>query len=365
MSVINRIILVLCGLLFSLLLLEASVRFVPHPRAQQQLSRYSVKGHDRVRVDGMNKFFRETGYYYCRPSAIPGVGYELIPGARAEEKVNVYGMVGKEYPLIKSKNVYRILVLGDSVTEEYSFVKNLEARLNRECPNKVFELWNAGVGGYAVNQYAAYLKYKGFQYNPDMVIVDLCLNDFDLDTIVYYETEKGIVAYDNAGYNLSKAVPLNKWLYLHSYFYRFLISRLERVAVTYERKHADNFADGGKVDEGAVEGRYYLKTIRDMCAKHNVPLVVALFPYLKARAEYDDGESQSHRIMVKSLQEFGINFIDLDEYIPENIRPGLRSNLKLSPDYVHFTPEGYKLAAAAVTPYLIKNYFKAKCSDTR
>ncbi len=48
-----------------------------------------------------------------RPSSI--LGYERIP--RSAPGINSYGMIGKERRFKKSKNVFRILVLGDSVTE--------------------------------------------------------------------------------------------------------------------------------------------------------------------------------------------------------------------------------------------------------
>ena len=254
MLIIKKIILILCSLLVSLILVELIIRVTPSLRSKYQLSRYEVREHSAVssipkkeearnRAEGINKGYRKSGLYLYRPSTVLGLGYELVPHMLAEREVNSYGMVCKEYPIKKGPNVYRILVLGDSITQEYSFVENLETMLNGAHLGLDFELWNAGVGGYQINQYAAYLKYKGIRYKPDMVIVNFCLNDFDLDTIVYYETKDGVVGYRNAGYHLSRTIPLNKWYYRHSYLYRFLIVNLEKLLFTYEGKDKDYIFD--------------------------------------------------------------------------------------------------------------------------
>ncbi len=364
MLIIKKIILIFCSLLVSLILAELIIRITPSLRSKYQLSRYEVKKHSAVpcgipkkeearnKREGINKDYRKSGLYLYRPSKVPGLGYELIPYMPAEREVNSYGMVCKEYPIKKGPNVYRILVLGDSVTQEYSFVENLETMLNAAHLGLDFELWNAGTGGYQVNQYAAYLKYKGIRYEPDMVIVDFCLNDFDLDTIVYYETKNGVAGYRNTGYYLSKAIPLNKWCYRHSYLYRLLIINLEKLLFTHEGKNKDSAFDENQ------EGRYYLKSIMDICKKHKIPLLAVIFPYLKPLGEYTDGEKEQYKMISDSLRELDIDVIDLHAYIPEEIRHTFRSNKKVAQDIVHMKPEGYNFAARAVFSYLVKNYFE-------
>ncbi len=350
MMIIKKSILILCGLLFSLILVELVIRLTPSLRSKYQLCRYVVKEKEDINhVEALNETYRRSGQYLYRPSTVPGLGYELIPHMQAEREVNSYGMVCKEYPINKSPNVYRILVLGDSITQEYSFVKNLEAMLNDASANLVFELWNAGVGGYKVNQFAACLKYKGVLYKPDMVIMNLDLNDFGLDTVVYYETKDGIVGYRNAGYQLSKMIPLNKWYFIHSYLYRFIIINLENLLFNPTEEYKDNMVNTQR------EGKYHIKLIKDICVKHNIYLIGIIFPYLKPLGEYTDGERGRYKMILDSLRDLDINLVDLHGYIPEENRYIFRRNKQ---DLVHLTPEGYKVAATAVFGYLAKNYLK-------
>jgi len=352
MAIIKKIVLTLCSLVVSLILAELIIRTIPGLHSKYQPLRYAVGEKDINKVEGINEGYRISGFYLYRPSEVPGLGYELTPHAQAEREVNSYGIVCKEYPIKKRPGVYRILVLGDSITQEYSFVETLESMLNGTPSSFVFELWNAGVGGYQVNQYAAYFRHKGIRYKPDMVIVNFGLNDFDLDTVVYYETRKGVIGYHNAGYQLSKTVPLNKWYYRHSYLYRLLVVNLEKFL------SADRGENKDDIFNEKQEGKYYIKLIRDICREHKIYLFGVIFPYLKPLREYTDGEKERYKAILDSLHELGIDVIDLHEYIPEEIRHTFRSNKKVAQDLVHLTPEGYKFAAGIVFRYLAENYFE-------
>lgn len=346
----KKIILSLSSILFILLLFELGFRLIPALRSKYQFSRYVLKERgDIYSVEAINESFYRSGQYLYRPSEIPGLGYELVPHMQAEREVNSYGMVCKEYPINKRTNIYRILVLGDSITQDYNFVESLEEMLNDASSNLVFELWNAGVGGYQVNQYAAYLKYKGIRYKPDMVIVNFGLNDFDLNAVVYYETKDGVVGYRNAGYHLSKMIPLNKWYYKHSYLYRFLIINLENSFFGAKNQYA-NFS----VNK-LREGRYYIKLIKNICENRKISPLAVIFPYLKPLKEYTDGERKQYKMIFNSLSALDIEFIDLHEYMPEEERYMFKCNKQ---DYVHATPEGYRLEAKAVFKYLSENQFK-------
>lgn len=342
---IKKISLSLISLIFLLILLELLIRIFPATFIKYNLTRYSVSQKD---VDFMNRTFRESGSYFYRPSSIPELGYELIPGVRSmHATVNSYGLMGDEYPIKKAPNTYRILLLGDSIIQEGFFADGLKRLLNGVYPGWSFEVWNAGVGGYQVNQYLAYLKYKGAHFNPDMVIVQLGLNDFDINNIVYYLTKDGVVAYYNFANEISKLIPLNKWFFRHSYLYRFLISKAETLFVSFN-------INGSNANVKA-RGRYYLRAIKDICQKYKVSLLCVVFPYLKPLSGYNDVESKSYKDIIGALKNLSIEYIDLHKYFPEDVRSGLRF---FKNDYVHFSPTGEEMAAKSVFNYLVSNHIK-------
>lgn len=345
---IKKFSLSLISVIFLLILLELLIRFLPSTFIKFNLKRCAVSQEE---VDFMNRCPGEPKRCLYGPSSIPGLGYELIPGAEAmRARVNFYGMTGYEYKIKKTPSTYRILLLGDSIIQEGFFAENLKRLLNDTYPQWSFEVWNAGVGGYQVNQYAAYLKYKGIKYNPDMVIVNLGLNDFDITNIIYYQTKDGVIAYYNFANQLSKVIPLNKWLFRHSRLYRFLISKAEALFLS------SNTAESA-VNAEAEEGKYYLEIIRDICQKNKAILLCTVFAYLKPLAEYKGFEKKSYKNIVDSLRDLDIEYIDLHKYFPEDDRQDLRF---FKNDYVHLSPKGLEIAARAVFNYLVNNQLNEK-----
>lgn len=341
---VKKIFLLLLSVLLALALIEACFWFFPSLRYEYGLNSFGLQQRaKKTYVDPINSHYQKHGWYRCRPSSIPGLGYEIVPFSPSGRGANSRGMIGPEYRLEKGPDTYRILVLGDSIMQEHSFVEALEEILNNAGLRYDFEIWNAGVGGYQVNQYASYLRYKGIKYHPDMVLVNFDLNDFYTQTIVYYETRDGVVGYFNPGRGVSKKIPLNKGLFRHSYLYRFLI-------VTYEgflSRHQEGI-------DNEKEGRYYVSMIKEICQKRDILLFAAIFPYLKPFSEYNRSEKNDYRQIIDSLEDLNIDYIDLHAYIAGEARPSLKNK---KDDYVHPSPEGARIAAGEVFRYLMENYF--------
>jgi len=112
---------------------------------------------------------------------------------------NSLGYRGPEFNVEKSDNVYRILILGDSITfgwgveDNQTFSYLLQQQFNQEYPDKKIEIINAGWhGSYAPDSYYIYLKNEGLQLNPDLIILNLFpWNDIsDLDEMVWKEMDE-------------------------------------------------------------------------------------------------------------------------------------------------------------------------------
>jgi hypothetical protein len=92
-------------------------------------------------------------------------------------KTNSLGYRGREVTIEKPKDVYRILVLGDSFvlgvgvgSNDQTFSAVLENELNKTGKKK-FEIINAGFhDGFSPDSYYAYLLEEGLKLAPDMVI---------------------------------------------------------------------------------------------------------------------------------------------------------------------------------------------------
>ena len=299
---------------------------------------------------------RREDYQTYRPSDI--LGYEFIPNVNP--MINSLGMIGKERSIEKDKGTYRILVLGDSITAHNWYVESLEAKLNNSNPKLKykFELWNTGVPGYQVTQYANYLKFKGIKYNPDMVIIGFCLNDLQYSYHVYYKDRNRFTICYNPAIALSKKIYLNGFLFKHSYLHRLLILKIENSLT--DAQAGDSYLGVRSYDfklagyDNKAEGVYYLKIIQNICEERKTALLGVVFPYLKPLSEYTDSELYNYNKLIEMLKALMIDYIDLYNYFPEVKRYSLRLH---SFDYAHPSIEGHEIVADAIYAHLLENYF--------
>lgn len=104
-------------------------------------------------------------------------------------RFNNQGLRGPCRKIPKEKDVFRIIFLGDSFTEglqvkhENLFSTRLECLLNEKgiIRNKRVECVNLGLSGQGPAKHYVTLLEKGLVFEPDMVIEQLCINDFSED----------------------------------------------------------------------------------------------------------------------------------------------------------------------------------------
>src|ERR1035437_6099593 len=124
------------------------------------------------------------------PVANPRLSFAHAPNRSAflmgvPVSINSHGLRDREYSLAKPRDVYRIVMLGDSTTfgwgvpVEQTVAKILERQLNAAThdEHRRFEVLNAGVGNYGtVQEFNHYLTYDR-AFSPDLVILEYFIND--------------------------------------------------------------------------------------------------------------------------------------------------------------------------------------------
>lgn len=117
-----------------------------------------------------------TGYF---PEEI----MRQVGRSRVPVRTNSLGLRTPEVAQPKLADSYRILVLGDSVTfgwgirGEDTFASQLASLLGTLRPEQRFEVINAGVSGYGTWQETLWLVSQGMALEPDLIIVQVHLND--------------------------------------------------------------------------------------------------------------------------------------------------------------------------------------------
>lgn len=130
-----------------------------------------------------------------RLSDDPLLGYEYRPSYGGEGegfdaphrtiRTNAHGFRDRELPLAKPPGTIRVIAFGDSTTAgncvddfEDVYPKVLERLLAQRADGTRYEVLNQGVGGYHTRQEIRMLETKGLAFEPDVVTVMFCVNDY-------------------------------------------------------------------------------------------------------------------------------------------------------------------------------------------
>lgn len=130
--------------------------------------------------------------HIIEPSDHSRLVYELQPNldiifGHRVLRTNADGMRDDvNYPIEKPDGVIRIIGIGDSgmfgwgVNQGEEYMAVLRSNLNARADGPRFEVMHVAVPGYNTQLEVESLRVKGLKYNPDIVIVGWCDNDFSL-----------------------------------------------------------------------------------------------------------------------------------------------------------------------------------------
>jgi hypothetical protein len=197
-----------------------------------------------------------------RPSSVPGLLYELRPGAvasiPAEEaegvedehawwtdpriiEVNELGHRGPERTPAKPPGVYRILALGGSntfgaaVSNGESWPGALERSLAAQTGRKV-EVWNLGVNGYVTAQKLTQARDALRRFAPDLLLFQLyntgprnILLSKEVDVVAAFHDAPSLYR-ETLLWSPSESEKIRSWLWGRAHLYRAIVLALNRRA---------------------------------------------------------------------------------------------------------------------------------------
>ena len=216
----------------------------------------------------------------------PGAGYTLMkPDSHYEWQgipvdINSHGLRGPETTYEKPPSTYRILNLGDSVAMgwgvrvEETYGRQLEGLLNEQGAGGLqYEVINAGVPGWNLENALAYLKAEGLKYQPDLVLLDLTIvNDIKGNSALLADDQPALI----------------KWLRTNTYFWPFLTVQMrwmearaqgrERIDVIDPPTNPDKYFPPDPEAEQWNEFWNQVSAINELATEHDIPVVLILFP---------------------------------------------------------------------------------------
>lgn len=296
----------------------------------------------------------------------PELGYELIPNAPDKrDTISSAGLRDREFDQQKPPDVFRIAVIGDSVTfglhspQNDSYPKSLESMLNACKPpdSPKFEVMNFGVPGYSAVQIARQLKTRVLAFQPDLVIYGYVLNDPQPASI---EQQLLDAFNDAARYGQYDSIlrPVNELLHNSRLF------RILRFSIVGIPEHINKrISDPGYV--AVAQGKHaefirslhqgsLWKDVQDSMRSiggHDVPILLALFPTRKcvSNKQYQ-ALAEVRSLILSEASKHDMQTLDLLQPYLQTFDNG---SGRLFFDLLHPNQTGNRVAAAAILTNLV------------
>ncbi|MEW6402380.1 MAG: hypothetical protein AB1649_11310 [Chloroflexota bacterium] len=295
----------------------------------------------------------------------PGAGYTLMkPGGHYEWQsipvdINSHGLRGPETTHEKPAATYRILNLGDSVVmgwgvrEDSTYGQQLEALLNEQGAGVLrYEVINAGVPGWSLENALAYLQAEGLKYEPYLILLDVTLaNDINGKSAL-------LAAGDNGPF---------RWLNDHTYFWPFLQSQASWVKARAQgRDRVDT------IDPPTNPAKYFpldpqsdrwterwntVLDINQLARENSIRFVLVLFP-LEFQVLDEGYPTLPQEIFLAKAAEAGIPALDLLPVFQQACRekPGgacqLEDRYLFADVWMHPSDRGHSITATELETVL-------------
>ena len=261
------------------------------------------------------------------PSDDPELIFAWNPGFRKDAfTVNSHGMADAEISRKKSPGVFRIAIVGDSVSANFGLVDRedifptlIEERLAGSTGPRV-ETLNFGVNAYSLLQSLRTARTRVLSFDPDLLVVQLCLNDPIPSGTPYLPRPPAYA----------------------SRLWAFLQLRLDPNRF-WGRFHVDGHYDAA----GWANVRRAIAGFGEL-AREGPPTLLVLFPYLQTAAYEQWGYGDLHAGYREAAEAAGLPFLDLH---PDFAAAGLLADGWPGP-VLHPGPAGHSLAADRILDVL-------------
>lgn len=274
-------------------------------------------------------------------------GQELIDRIRPDLpyhiRINSEGFRGEEVDLSIRPAGRRILCVGDSYTfghhvdDAEAFPARLERILDGEGRDD--QVINAGANGFTIVDELEYLRLKGMNLRPDLVILSFSQNDImDLtrprpmiDVMREHAELKGRFLLG----------PALKFLQ-----HTALFNGMQRLAASLRVRQRRGAPAGAGADLDALWSRYrrHLAQVAQLVGEHGARLLLVVWPSAEQAAGAADLEPQ--RRLARDCSELGLDMLDLTPTLRSAINRG--EHPYLVPLDGHPSAEGHALAAEAI-----------------
>lgn len=266
---------------------------------------------------------------------------------------------------------FRILFLGDSVTfggnspSELTYVAQTGMALTRKNESLSPVALNAGVLGYDTWQEWHYLVHDGLGLNPDLVVLQFCLNDVTAQfgpggTRAMQNHPNTVQAMTSTHWSgLCRAVTalIGRWQYEDP-------NKAWREIEHFEYQELLNSPDNRRVKTAWQRTFEDLRRIVKVCREEGLPLVLVCFP-IKEQLKSTEASVVPQQRLKRFADAEGVPYLDLHPlYLSFQQREGKTPD-DLMTDSTHPTILGNRLAGEAVAVFLVESGLVPSAANDR
>ncbi len=268
-----------------------------------------------------------------------------------EININSLGLRDYEFKLAKAPGVYRILVLGDSITFGAGVrLEDTYTKQTEKLVNQPFQIINAGVNSYHFEHYYIFIKDNIDRFDPDHIVIGFCINDVRSKDIVaprYIVRERLKPQITSSlKHDIKKLIKKSPSFQLFSYL---------TFSNTYNRKKYNTRWITSVMmswnNEGLVEKLIdMLEEIEQLTEERGIKFSVIIFPEMNQLIDYHKYGGPRDKLL-EILENLNIAYLDLYDTFRQKED---FSKYYLKGDTVHFTVDGHKIIAEELKNFLIK-----------
>ena len=267
---------------------------------------------------------------------------------------NQYGFRGPGRPHVKPDGVFRVAVIGDSITMgfgvlyEETYAARLEASLGKARRDQSYQVLNVGLSGTETRTIIERFETKALPFDPDMVIYGYTLNDIEGE---YYR--KSYQGRDRNKTRFMKS-PLRLWRIIGPKVYAMMDTVLAPVG-SYPGELADNYMNNPMAWNEVLTG---LDRLTVLTRERQVCGVVLLHTRLES-LNFLHPYHAYYEMVAHAASERGLFPVTSYDYFD-----GRRAtDLWITPFDAHPDPEGHGLLHDALAAGL--NDLPARCWSAR
>ena len=232
------------------------------------------------------------------------------------------------------------ITFGNSVAWDQTFSYVLQQQLNERAGRRAFEVLNLGVSGYNTAQELATLRELGLNFSPDLIVLNVCLNDSDpIKTMSAIGLRNEVGLRDSGDINFRTIVETSYLLTMLKYALGAAFEK--HPAILRLLNSPEAFINVRTAEKRWDEMKQSMQEIFALARERKIPIAMVIYPYSS-----QIGLPEARLVPQQDLLAFAAaNGIPALDASPAYVN---QPQDMFADGFIHLSPYGHRVIAAAM-----------------